>query len=143
MEPTSNSDTIKVNNHSMAHLLVVVKWTRFLSIMGYMTSGLLFVLWMVMIRGALQAGREFGVWESLGWLLAIIIAVVLAGNLSSFTRAIKSSLKTADSDGLADAFGFLKDYFRLLGVLSVLGIGIPIVLAWLAVFSAVYEGLLR
>jgi hypothetical protein len=142
MESANNSDAIKINSISKAHLLIIVKWTRFLSILGYITTSLSFVLWIAMIRGKFELEMEPGVGEVLGWPMAIICGFALSSNLSKFTRAIKSSLKMTHSDGLADALGFLKAYFRLVGVLSVL-IAIPILLFWLGVINLIYDGLVH
>lgn len=139
MNSADNSNHLKVNDSLKAYLLIIAKWTRFLSTLGFVTAGLLFLLLIVAIRGSVEIGYGISALQGFGWLISIIVSTTIATHLANFTRGVKSSIITDDSEELSVAFGFLKSYFQIVGAFSVIGVALPVVLVVLFILDVLFD----
>ena len=138
MKSAEGTNHLVVNRSSKEYLLIIAKWTRFLSNLGFITAGLLFLLMFVAIRGWVETDNGVSGLPMLVWVICIIVQALLADRLATFSRGVKSSMMLDDSDELSIAFGSLKSYFRIVGVINVLVLVRPI----LSMLGLIFDALL-
>lgn len=112
-----------LNGEIRNHLFEVAKWAQFLSIVGFIFTGLLF-LGALSIRSLDASVNSIFPYAS---LLLMLVYLVLASiyffpvvYLYRFSLKMKSALSQNDEAGITEAFRSLKAHYRFLGILTVL-----------------------
>jgi hypothetical protein len=132
MEPNQEQSLFDTNMDHVTqdHLQSISKWTRFLSITGFVGLGL--VLLVLLIAGT-QLTSVFSRAYSLDTaglagviIIVVIVCLVIAGFWIYFlfkaSNLLSSGLQNRDSAMLADGFRAMKIYFIFSFVFSILGI---------------------
>lgn len=115
---------------TQTHLLSVSKWTKFISITGFVTGALFLILLAAFGQQIITSfSGLFSVGETdlAGALIAVvIIALVLVGCWLFFlfksSRLLKAGLENRNSAMLADGFKAMRVYFIFSFIMSLLGI---------------------
>ena len=127
MEDQPGLFDLQVDPASRAYLTEGSRWARFLSVMGFIFAGLCVLVSLGSFLG--NGGTSFA-----GLVSPVIVAFIYLGialiyfivslSLSRFAIRIKLALDTNDQDKLADGFSQLKNFFRLVGILTIISLAI-------------------
>jgi hypothetical protein len=121
---------MQMDSQSQSHLLSISKWTRFISVTGFVAGGLMLLLIVAVgerMLDALTALTSLGQQNVAGAILAIVVIVfvLLAAWLFFLFKAssfLKKGLQSRNNNELAEGFKALKNYFTLSALISVLSI---------------------
>lgn len=132
MEPNQEQSLFDSNmDHvTQEHLQSVAKWTRFISITGFVGLGLVLIMLLVagsQLATSLSSLPGFGALDMAGAVIAIIIiALVIMGLWIFFlfkaSNLLTNGLQNRDSGMLAEGFRAMKTYFIISFVLSILSL---------------------
>lgn len=136
MEEKSAFETFELNVTStiMGFLKETSTWTYFLSILGFIGIGLMF-LFGVFFSVAMRLMPGGNPYEGLGMdmsyfgLIYIVLALLYffpVLYLFNFSRKTKLALKTNNNDDLTAAFSNLKSHYKFMGVFAIVIISIYI-----------------
>lgn len=121
---------MQMDTQSQSHLQSISKWTRFISVTGFVVGGLMLLLIAAVgerMLDALTALTSLGQQNVAGAILAIVVIVfvLLAAWLFFLFKAssfLKKGLQSRNNNELAEGFKALKNYFTLSALMSVLSI---------------------
>ncbi|HPN60073.1 MAG TPA: hypothetical protein PLU11_12890 [Chitinophagaceae bacterium] len=132
MEPNQEQSLFdtSMDHVTQEHLQSVAKWTRFISITGFVSLGLVLILLLVagsQLAGQLSTFSGFGGLDMAGAMIAIVIVALLIMGLWIYflfkgSNLLSSGLQNRDSAMLADGFRSMKTYFIISFVLSILSL---------------------
>ncbi|MDG1227314.1 MAG: hypothetical protein P8P15_04995 [Polaribacter sp.] len=126
-KPITQLEQLTLTNTSKSFLKETVKWTRFLSILGFFL--ILFMLVLAAFSSTIfnmVAKVQPGIPESLGLSLAItylvlsIIYFFPVYYLLQFSSKMKKALTTKNNETLAGAFKMLKSHYKFIGVFTII-----------------------
>lgn len=136
---------IELKGVTLLHLDEIRKWTRFMSILGFVAVGLLFLLGIVFLitfltRPPMQAdelGIFFGPWMGIFYVLFAVIYFFPVLYMYRFSINAKRSLVQINSgessnELMAKAIVYLKKHFRYVGIFTII---------FLAVYLVVFVGI--
>jgi hypothetical protein len=141
-----------VDNTTKAHLAETARWARFLAIVGFVMCalvvliGLFFGTFVSLLSG--RAGGDFGDAElasGLGPVMAVVY-IIIAGIMFlpylfmfRFANKMKAALASSNQETFNQAFQDQKTYFRIIGILTIIGLiffGLGLLFAIIAGASA-------
>jgi hypothetical protein len=130
MEQSQDQSLFDMNmdSNTQSHLLAISKWTKFISITGFVVGGLFLLLFAAfgsVIIKQFSALFSFGSADLAGALIALVLAVLLLFGfwlyfLFRASALLKSGLQNRDTAKLADGFKAMRIYFVFSFVISVL-----------------------
>lgn len=122
------------------------KWSRFLAIVWFILCGLMVLGGVgVMAAGGSMPQRSFGnpdvpaVVMGLYYCIAALIYFFPALHMNNFATRVLNSLSTNNQGGLESSFESLRNMFRLVGIYTIIGIGLFII----GIFFLVVAGSMR
>jgi hypothetical protein len=120
-----------VLNYIMKSLKATKPWTRLLSILGFIGTGLtvLMGLGIIMGRNFLPVSDKAPPLIFLGifYILTSVLYLVPSIWLSKYSSAVASFLKAGDSVQLGNAIAYQKSFWKFVGVLALVSIAFAIV----------------
>ena len=130
MEPSQDQSLFDMNmdSNTQSHLLSISKWTKFISVTGFVVGGL-FLLLLAAYGAAIikqfSSVFSFGDSDLAGALIAIVLAgCLLMGFWLYFlfraSTLLKRGLQNRDTALLADGFKAMRIYFVFSFVISIL-----------------------
>jgi uncharacterized membrane protein len=144
---SSFQDGLQVDGASLTFLEHAAKWARFLAIMGFISVGLMVLGGIIAIISglALQSHRStrYGGYgyragaESSVWLMGftyIIMAVVYffpVKFLYDFAARALQAVQSRDSMALQSALESLKSHFKTLGIMTIIGIVLGLLIGFI------------
>ncbi len=147
MEQDQNQSlfSLNVDSQSKAYLQETAKWGTFLSIIGFIGCALIILAGIFMAVGASQFDRSFNEYggrsrglQGLGTVMAfayILFAVLYffpCLYLMRFSSHIKAAVASDDQANLTVAFQNLKSLFKFVGILTIIGIALYILVIIIA-----------
>ena len=130
MEPNQDQSLFDMNMDSItqSHLLSISKWTKFISVTGFVVGGLFLLLlaaYGAAITKEFSAILSFGDADLAGALIAILlVGCLLIGFWLYFlfraSTLLKRGLQNRDTAQLADGFKAMRIYFVFSFVISIL-----------------------
>jgi uncharacterized membrane protein len=131
MENNQNllNNDLQIDHVSQSHLAETAKWANFLSIVGFVLSGIIAI--MALFSGAFlgaAGGRRYGgdsVLIGAGFIMVIyiIIAVLyffMSLFLFRFASKMKAALYNTDQESLNASFMNLKVLYRFMGIITII-----------------------
>src|ERR1700679_3416714 len=116
---------LKIDSAIQTYLSEAIAWTKFLSIIGFIISGLTIVLCVsLMFAGSMGAG--VGAAVTVFYLLLTAATFFLSNLLFRFTKTTKAAFQNNDQICLEFAFKNLSAYFRLAGIATIVAIGLSL-----------------
>jgi hypothetical protein len=124
------STELQIDSTSQSYLIETAKWGTFLSILGFIMSGIigLIAIFIGTILGSMSNGMgavlPFG--TTFITMLYVIIAVInffMSFFLFKFSSKMKVALYANDQDSLNESFKNQRSLFRLIGILTIIYIG--------------------
>lgn len=146
-EPTTESQlVVKPESHKI--LEKAAKWASFLGIVGYVASGLIVLVALILFIVSLFVGSvsnlgndspfNFGIPFGIMALLYLIIGAVSflpAYYLRSFSQKTQTALTTQHQESLDKSFVFLKRLFSFYGILTIVIISLYIIMIPVALIT--------
>lgn len=135
----SSPSELKLNNHSINFLRETVKWTNFLSIVGFVYTG--FIVLIALFGGsAIASMSQLGGGPAIGGTFIIVLYLILAVvyfflslYLNKFSNNMKTALRDKNEEVLTTAFENLKSHYKLLGIFTIVMLSL-LILFMLLVF---------
>ena len=135
---------LSLEENAITVLKETAKWTKFLSILGFIGIGILVILAIVM--GAIMESSA-GYGAAMGGLsggLVTVVYLVMAAlyffpilYLFKFSIKLKQALLSNNSAKLSDAFLNLKSHYKFLGIMAIITLSLYLIFIMIAVISAV------
>lgn len=130
MDDTKNllENELLFDGLTRSHLNETIKWGRFISILGYIYSaiilaGALFggIIMSVFTRGGFRSENiTANLAASIAYLVMGGVVLYMSNALFRFSNKTRAALKDNDQQLVSEAFGHLKVYFRLAGIVCIL-----------------------
>ena len=144
-EPREAKDTSvdknkAILNYIMSSLRATKPWTRLLSILGFIGTGLTILVGLGLMVGGnfIPISPQAPPWAFLGlgifYLLTSVFCLVPSIWLSKYSAAIASFLKRGDSAQLGKAMAYQKSFWKFVGILTLVFIAIAILGILAAIF---------
>jgi hypothetical protein len=135
MEANENllSQELQIDSTSQAYLAETAKWGTFLSILGFIISGIIAIIaifigtiFSSMSRGIGAAAiPAFGTtFITVIYLIIAVINFFMSFFLFKFSSKMKAALYANDQDSLNESFKNQRSMFRLIGILTAIYVGI-------------------
>ena len=144
MESLDQSSGIEVSEESRIHLASIRKWALFLSIMGFIGCGFmlltgLFFGTMSRLIPSFEGGDAFpGMLMLIVYTIMAVVYFIPSLFLFKFSLRLKASLD-ADASGLfSEALKFLRFCFTSVGLLTITGICLFILIMLSAIVFAIF-----
>jgi len=140
MEQLTNDRSITFNEGELNMLVSAAKWTKYLSILGFIGIGLyalifIFLLFAVAVAGP-RAGAEM--------IPALIIIPIFVGiyiapviSLYKFSSKTIEGVQFMNKDILLHAFDQLRSHFRSVGILTIVMLGLYVLIIFFAVIAGI------
>jgi low temperature requirement protein LtrA len=148
MEQSTNLFELQLDQPSISHLNEAARWSRFLSILGFIYIGLLIVGGILYgsVGSSFMSGtggdaeiptRFSGVLISFIFILVALVLFFPVLYLFNFSSKMRRAIRNNDQPILTEAFKNLKSFFRFYGILAI----IVLSLYALAIIAAVIGGM--
>jgi len=134
------SDEIRITNESKSILNSIAKWTKFLSILGFIFLGLSAALiicaglLITFTNGYMASSSAYpyhpGVFQlpyAIAYLVIIFIYFIPIYFLYKFSSNTKKALQDNDSEELTKAFTFLKKHYLFIGIFAIVMLAIYLI----------------
>lgn len=135
-----------IEERGKAYMLEISRWAKFLSIIGLIIAGFLFLAMLFVLLGASEISRQLGSLYGVGagvgifffYLLILLIVFYPSITLLKFANKVKLALNTANQDMFNEALRNLKNTFKFWGIyvivmLAIYGLSILFVIITAAV----------
>ena len=126
MESDVDEKSIKLSNNSLAYLAETSKWTKFLSILGFIFVG--FIIIAAFVVGLFGSMSPFG---GAGGILILFLYLIIAGiyaipvyYLFKFSDDMKQALYYNQSLSVESAFENLKSHYKFIGIFTIVILGL-------------------
>ena len=122
-----NEKVLHLNDFSTSYLREIAKWTKFLSILGFI--GIAFMVIASFFVGAAMStmpNLDLPTSAVLKWLLPAVYIVMAAiyalpiYYLYKFSVNTRAALDSDSSDALGEAFRFLKSHYKFIGIFMII-----------------------
>lgn len=135
-EKAANAE-FKISGNTLGHMSETAKWAHFLSIIGFIGIGLLFLVGIVAMLAGTSMGRDEG--PALFFIYAImgVLYFFPAYFLFLFATKFKEALKENDQSSVDVSIENLKNLFKFSGILTIVVLSIYILIFFVAIVAAV------
>jgi hypothetical protein len=135
---TPEESKLELDNAAVDHLAETRKWTMFLSILGFIFTGLMLIFAIILATvSGYYARTGMTALTIIPFLLLCLIYIFPIYYLFRFSTYSKQALDKKDNGLLSMAFGYLKMHYRFMGILMIVigGIYILIILVMIVAGS--------
>lgn len=149
-EPHTNESlaSLEINNEIGQHLNNAGKWTKFLSILGFVAMGFMVMggivlsIVMMFIPSGETANMPFPTFL-LGLTYVIIGAVYFFPllYLFRFSNSIHQALRLKNQNQLTSAFFNLKKHYKFIGILMIVFLGLYILIFAIVIIAGLFSGI--
>ena len=123
---------VSVTTTMIEHLRKTRPWVRFISVLGFISIGLIGLAAVSMTLGVLFTGSlyEIGVMFIPGVLYvgALVIYFISTLHLHRYASSLKKLLAEGGIKALEDALGYQKSFWKLAGILAIVMVGLGVLL---------------
>lgn len=132
----SDFEEIKISEASKSFLLETTKWAKFLSILGFVLTGLVVVgaIFMITLGSSLRGMEGASVFLGVAYLLVALIYFFPSYYLYNFSVKMKKAILEIDQSNADGGFENLKSMFKFMGILAIVVISIYL-LFFLIIFA--------
>jgi len=146
IEEQSTSNLI-ISETAIKYLTETRKWSYFLSIMGFITAGILVVVGLIMgfalslipsdqLNAMGLVGSSLGFLMGLIYILIAILYLFPTLYLYKFSQKMKVAISVTNNDELEEAFKNQKSFYKFIGIATIISIGSYILFAIFAFLAA-------
>ena len=127
-------EELTLNSRSKSFLRETAKWTKFLSIMGFIGMGLMIIFSFFAgtifenLPNAQPMPIDMGMTLTITYLILAVIYFFPIYYLFQFSNKMKAALLTKNDDTLSDAFEVLKSHYKFVGVFTIIILSLYVLL---------------
>ncbi len=124
-----------LTHEAEGYLIETSKWARFLSVIGFIFTGMIIIagLGLALSSGFIGMGVA-GVGMGVFYLLLGVFYLMPTLFLFRFADGISNAMKTGSETELTKGFGNLKSCFKFMGIFTIVGIALYVILIIAMVF---------
>jgi hypothetical protein len=146
MEETTQGNLfdLQVDHQASAYLGETARWSKFLSIVGFVCCGLYIITGIFKaasiqstLEGFRGAANISNVWVGLFYIIFSILYFFPCLYLFHFSNKMKVALLNNDQIQLTEAFKNLKSSYRFLGILTIILLAVILIVVIVVVVAAV------
>ena len=138
-----------LDERSKAYLLETTRWTRFLSIIGFIFIGFMLILALLMLTmgsyfssefsGFGSLGGYFGVGLGLAYILIAVLYLIPILSLLKFSTNMKAGINTNNAELITEGFRHQKNLFKFFGIMTIIVIALYLLIFVLAGLGAAFR----
>lgn len=139
MDSFNSNSPVELTEGAIAHISGIRKWTKFLSILGFVFIGLMVVLIPVMIASTSTMGLYgVGAFSAIPFIIIIALYVYPIYTLYMFSKHSKLAVEGRDANQYEIAFRFLKQHYQFMGILAIIVLSIYAVMLLFGLLFATF-----
>jgi hypothetical protein len=120
-----DSDKLRINNSIKENLITAGKWARFLSIIGFIFTGIIGIFALVVLISSLATGYGgLFLLMGVGYLVASVIMVFPSLYLIRYAISIEKGLNSNKQGEFDYAVQNMKSFFKFMGIYTIVVIGL-------------------
>ena len=143
-----NPQELRLNNYAKNFLRETARWTKFISIVGFVMIGLLvgFSLLSMLMGIGSSPGLDstFSTSYAGGTLVGFIFILLILAiyffpilYLYKFSKNMNRALELEDETTLTKGFEYLKSHYKFIGILTVIGVSLYLIFFIIGIASAI------
>jgi len=143
----STNASIALNEHALYYLNVTRKWSKFLSIMGFIGTGIIVLLALfigsIMHLVQSMAPAPFPFPTSVFSFIYLLIALIYffpSLYLYRFSDKMETALLQKDETVLAQSFENLKSVFKFMGIMTIVVLSLYLLIIICVILAALFMG---
>ncbi|MFT5146553.1 MAG: hypothetical protein ACI9H1_001277 [Polaribacter sp.] len=136
-------EQLTLTSRAKGFLKETAKWCKFLSILGFIGLGLLFLssFFISTIYGSMPQATSMpfnlGTAMTIFYMLMIVIYIFPLYYLYQFSVKLKKAVTSKDDEVLANAFEMLKSHYKFVGVFTIIMLSIYILAGIVGLMGAI------
>jgi hypothetical protein len=120
-----DSDKLRINNSIKENLITAGKWARFLSIIGFIFTGIIGIFALVVLISSMATGYGgLFLLMGVGYLVASVIMVFPSLYLIRYAISIEKGLNSNKQGEFDYAVQNMKSFFKFMGIYTIVVIGL-------------------
>lgn len=127
-EPNPGKGILEFNSEAISHLKETRKWTMFLSVIGFIFIGLLFLGSIALISAGGLTGTPVSAPTAIPLIAMCAIYFFPVYFLYQFSRKAKQAVCHSDGISLSKALQYLKMHYLFMGILVIIAIAIYLIM---------------
>ncbi|MGB1283569.1 MAG: DUF5362 family protein [Polaribacter sp.] len=137
-------EQLTVNSRSKNFLTETAKWTKFLSIMGFIGIGLMIIFSFFAgaifdnLPNAQPMPIDMGMTLTITYLIIAVIYFFPVYYLFQFSGKMKAALLAKNDETLSDAFEMLKSHYKFVGVFTIIMLSLYVLIFVVAMLGVVF-----
>lgn len=137
-----NGENLIIDWRSKEFLKETAKWTKFLSILGFVGIGLMVLGSLVMLfaPSSLMSNGDFPFGGKIFMMLLYLAFAVLyyfpISYLYQFSENTKKAIENNDNNAIRDAFEFLKSHYKFMGILTIILLSFYAIMIFIGLIGA-------
>ena len=137
-----NGENLVIDWRSKEFLKETAKWTKFLSILGFVGIGLMVLGSLVMLfaPSSLMSNGDFPFGGKIFMMLLYLAFAVLyyfpISYLYQFSENTKKAIENNDNNAIRDAFEFLKSHYKFMGILTIILLSFYAIIIFIGLIGA-------
>lgn len=137
-----NGENLVIDWRSKEFLKETAKWTKFLSILGFVGIGLMVLGSLVMLfaPSSLMSNGDFPFGGKIFMMLLYLAFAVLyyfpISYLYQFSENTKKAIENNDNNAIRDAFEFLKSHYKFMGILTIILLSFYAIMIFIGLIGA-------
>ena len=137
-----NGENLIIDWRSKEFLKETAKWTKFLSILGFVGIGLMVLGSLVMLfaPSSLMSNGDFPFGGKIFMMLLYLAFAVLyyfpISYLYQFSENTKKAIENNDNNAIRDAFEFLKSHYKFMGILTIILLAFYAIMIFIGLIGA-------
>ena len=137
-----NGENLIIDWRSKEFLKETAKWTKFLSILGFVGIGLMVLGSLVMLfaPSSLMSNGDFPFGGKIFMMLLYLAFAVLyyfpISYLYQFSENTKKAIENNDNNAIRDAFEFLKSHYKFMGILTIILLSFYAIIIFIGLIGA-------
>lgn len=141
------NNLLEITNEVKGFLLEIAKWSKFLSIIGFIGIGILILvaLFFMTVGASLGAFAYLGIGTGIISFIYLVIAVLYffpVYYLYNASRDIKQGILSANLNLLTAGFSNLKSHYKFIGIMMIVLLSIYALVFLGGILTAILSGLL-
>jgi hypothetical protein len=123
-----------LDERSKAYLLETTRWTKFLSIIGFIFIGLMLIVALAMftmgsyVSSFAGLGSYFGVGMGMAYLVIIALYIFPVLSLLRFSTNMKAGIQTSNAELITEGFRHQKNLFKFMGIMTIVVISLYLIM---------------
>ncbi len=115
------NDSILINSEIKDYLLESAKWTKFLSILGFIGLSLIvvFSILAVLAGSSIESIGFRSIWFALFYIISGVLYYFPINYLYQFSKGISQGIKSNDQESFTTALRSLKSHYKYMGIFTI------------------------